>query len=129
MELAKGSLTMNLHEIEENVDGIISVELFSSAIPEQISKKEKPKVMKSKMFKEDNLKKIENETRIGEVYFQVVEENELQFTKNLTSGPKNFTENEMPIYHLLLNIEKISNVIKIKMLNLILLSLNFLQTF
>ena len=110
MELAKGNLTINLPEIKESNGDTIAVDMFSGAIPEQISKKEKPKVVKSKMFKEDNLKKIENETRIGEVYFQIIEENE-QVYKNLDLTPKKFTESEMPQYHLLLNIEKISNVL------------------
>lgn len=128
MELAKGNLTMNLLEIRESNGGAISVEMFSGAIPEQISKKEKPKVVKSKIFKEDNLKKIENETRIGEVYFQIIEEND-QVSKNFDLTPNKFTETEMPQYHLLLNIEKISNVLMKKLLILIYFSLNSLQTF
>lgn len=110
MELARGNLAMSLPEIKENTDGTISVDMFSGAIPEQISKKEKPKVVKSKIFKEDNLKKIENETKIGEVCFQIIEEKE-QIYKNLDLIPNKFIESEMPQYHLLLNIEKISNVL------------------
>lgn len=109
MELAKGNLITSLEEINGNYNNFITINLMSSAIPDQISKKEKPKVVKSKVFKEDNLKKIETETLIGELHLQIIEENE-QISKNQPTPSIYRSENENPIYYLFLNIDKISNV-------------------
>ena len=107
MELAKGQISLNPKEIIPS--GFLSVKMFSCAIPEQIAKKDKPKVIKTKIFKEDNLKKIETETLIGEIQLQINEEIEI-LPKALASQKNQWIEKETPIYYLLLNIEKISNV-------------------
>jgi len=99
MELAKGQITVNSHEMMNKET--ISVKMMSTAIPENISKK--PKIMKK--FKEDFLKKIENETQIGELQIEINEE-----IMNYKGKSDNLKEKETPIYYLFMNIDKISNV-------------------
>lgn len=109
MELAKGQININLSET--GIENIYTIKMFSGAIPDQISKK--PKIIKTKMFKEDAFKKIETETLIGELQFQIIEElkeKEVKKVQNMTLQKQPWFERESPIYFLFLNIDKISNV-------------------
>ena len=108
MELAKGQITINYEEIKRRKEKI-SIKMMSSAIPENISKKNQPKIVKTK-FKEDLMKKIETETLIGELQLEILEEivdfrEKEDFLKN-----SNEKERKTAIFHLFMNIDKISNV-------------------
>lgn len=112
MELAKGQININL--AENGIEDLYTIKMFSGAIPDQISNKEKPKIIKMKKFKEDTLKKIDTETLIGELQFQIIEEikekEKVKKVQYMNIQKEPWIERESPIYFLFLNIDRISNV-------------------
>lgn len=118
MELAKGHF--ELRE-EENNQSFYEIKLFSTAIPDNISKKSKPLIPQNNAFlKGDRLKKIENETFIGTLYIsfkflpmQQIKvpkgENIFKEVNNKTPMEQNMNKTQISSY-LFLFIEKIANV-------------------
>lgn len=112
MELAKGQANIDFNE---KTHEIYEIKMFSTAIPDNLAKKSKPKIGRTpNVFKEDNLKKIETETLIGSVFMKIKNTKTEIESKTIIqkSTPPNpiIKENEQ-LYYLFMFIEKLTNVI------------------